>query len=894
VGRRLRVLVVEDVEDDAILMVRELEREGFAPEWRRVESAEALEAALAGARWDVVLADYRMGGFTALDALRIVQRYDPDLPVIVVSGTAGDREAVEVMRAGARDYFHKDRIRLLAPAVERELRESAARRARREAEARLHLVTRALEASAAVVVITDRGGTIEWVNPAFSKLTGYAAEEAVGRHMRTLGSRRHPDGFPREMLRSILSGETWHGEVINRRKDGTLYTAEITITPVRDEAGEITHFVAVTEDVTDRRRLEEALRESEARFRLAFETSPDPMTITRMRDGVYVAVNRAAERALGVPCERLLGRTILELGFWADPRDRERFVAALQATGTVRDLEARFRVGGGVRDAMVSAAVFELGGEPHIFAVVKDLTERKRMERALRESEERYRRFFELGLTANYIAAGDRIVDCNGAFVEMFGFASKEEALATPVSELYLRPAARRRFLERLRRERVIRGERMEYRRRDGTPLRVLEAAVGVFEGGGELAGVQGFMVDLSEREELERRLLQAQRMEPVGRLAAGVAHDFNNILQAISTQLELLRMVRADDPEVARRTGEVQRAVERGARLTRQLLAFSRQEAGNPRPLDLGQLVGDLMKMLRRLVGEDLELVLREPGGALPVVADPGQLEQVVMNLVVNARDATPPGGRITIALRRIEPDGEFRATRPWAVAPAYVVLEVADTGCGMPPEVLERAFEPFFTTKEPGRGTGLGLATVYGIVTEHGGMAEAASEPGKGSVFTVYLPLAEPPEAATEDGEREEDTAVPRGRGELVLLAEDDRRVREAMVEALEAIGYRVLAAADGRQALERFRRHAGEVRLAVLDVLMPGVTGDRVASAIRRQRPDLPILFLSGYPGETLSERVEFPEGTRVLRKPLALRDLVREVQAALPRVDREGGR
>ncbi len=1006
--------MVEDSEDDALLLVRELERQGFEPRWRRVETAAELEAALEEGGWDVVLADYRLGDFDAPQALALVQRHDPDLPVIVVSGSSCEEEAVEIMRLGARDYFRKDSLALLGAALERELAGAGLRSAQRAAERELRLVWRALEASANAVVITDRDGTILWTNPAFARLTGYDRGEAVGQNPRLLKSGQHPEEFYRRMWETILAGEVWRGEVVNRRKDGSLYTGEMTITPVTDAAGEISHFVAIHQDVSGRKRIEaerdqarsmlltvldtipqrvfwkdregrylgcnrafaedagrddprqvigrtdleldwaptaeryraddrrvlesgealigyeepqelidgtvrwlrtskvplrdaageivgvlgtyeditewkameEALRESEERFRKAFRASPDALTITRLPDGLLVDVNEGFERITGWTREEVVGRTTAEISAWADPAERARILEAIQKEGQVRGMEASFRMrDGSVRVGSFSAVVTEIGGEPHMLAIIRDVTERKAMEQALRESEARYRGFFEADLTADYFSTVDgRLVDCNPAFVEMFGFASREEALATPVEELYPEAWDRQAFLDRLRRQRVIRGEKTRYRRRDGTLFNALEGVVGLFDEGGELTRIQGFLLDLTEMEQLQAQLLRAQKLESVGRLAAGVAHDFNNLLQAMENQLELLHRMPLEE-KAKRRVAGIDSAVDRARRLTRQLLAFTRQQPLKKEPLELNALMADLLKMLRRLVGEDLELAFTPAGRDLPLVADGGQIEQVVTNLVVNARDATPPGGRITVATARIEADSGFRAEHPWAEAEAYAALSVADTGCGMPPEVRERIFDPFFTTKERGRGTGLGLATVFGIVTQHGGMVEVESEEGRGSTFTVYLPLAV--EAAATSAVTGERPPLEGGEGRLVLFAEDEPELARVGRVILETAGFEVLVARDGEEALRLFEVHRGRVAVAVLDVMLPRLNGYELSRRIHAMEPELPVLFASGYSGDALEERIGMPPEVEVILKPYRPGELVRRIVEELDR-------
>jgi hypothetical protein len=386
---------------------------------------------------------------------------------------------------------------------------------------------------------------------------------------------------------------------------------------------------------------------------------------------------------------------------------------------------------------------------------------------------------------------------------------------------------------------------------------------------------------DITERRELEDQLRQAQKLEAVGRLAGGIAHDFNNLLNVILGYGELiLARMPVDDP-VRDRLTEIRKAAERAATLTRQLLTFSRKQVVEPRVLDLNALLRDLEKMVHRLIGEDVEMVLALDPVLGRIRADPGQIEQVVMNLVINARDAMPEGG-----LLRIETAGAVLKTPPGA-APAdlrpgpYVVLRVSDSGTGMTPEVRARIFEPFFTTKEEGKGTGLGLATVYGIVRQSGGRIQVESEPGRGTCFTLLFPRVDAPIAGAA---RDDRGAAPRG-SETVLVVEDDERLRKMVEEALSAFGYTILAARDLGQALAISGAHAGTIDLLLTDLVLPGGNGPEVAQRLRERRPGLKVLCMTGYTDDAVPRVGLLQPGTPILRKPFPITTLARKVREVL---------
>jgi PAS domain S-box-containing protein len=511
----------------------------------------------------------------------------------------------------------------------------------------------------------------------------------------------------------------------------------------------------------ERRRAIEAMRETEERFRLAFNTSPDAITLNRLDDGLYVAVNEGFTRLTGYRQDDLLGRTALEVDIFADAADRKCLMAGLHQNAQVQNLEARFRTRDGrVLTGLLSAKTLMLRGEPLILSVTRDVT-------ADRQAE--------------------------------------------------------------------------------------------------------------SERRRLEEQLRQAQKMEALGRLAGGVAHDFNNILTAIIANAGLAVLeAPAEDPNRPLLL-EVRDAARRGADLTRQLLAVSRKQMLEPRPVDLNALLTNLRRMLGRVIGEDVELRLDLAAGLPAVLADPGQVEQVVMNLAVNARDALDRGGAITISTRAAEV-GDAGARTSERAAGRYAVVTVADTGRGIPPEMLPHLFEPFFTTKPAGQGTGLGLSTVYGIVRQHGGFVEVESTTGRGTTFRVHLPVAVEEPGAAEEPHRVE----PLARGsETVLLVEDETAVREVTRTVLDRLGYRVLAAASGDEALALAARHEGTLHLLLTDVVLPGPSGPEVAEALRARRPACRVLYMSGYP-ENLAAGLA---GAAFLPKPFSPDALARKLREVL---------
>lgn len=505
-----------------------------------------------------------------------------------------------------------------------------------------------------------------------------------------------------------------------------------------------------------------------------------------------------------------------------------------------------------------------------------------RMENELRRSEERYRRFFEEDLTGDFIAGADgTIVTCNPAFARIFGFPSTEEAMGTDFRRLFPSAADWESFMRSIRENRMLVYHERELRRADGSPVFIVTNTTGIFEGGA-LVEVRGYIFDETYRKRLEQQFQQAQKMEAVGRLAGGIAHDFNNLLTVINGYSEfILSQMPAGSPFV-REIEEINRAGERAAHLTRQLLAFSRKQVMQPRVVDLNTIVTNIESMLRRLIGEHIELKSSLGKDLWKIEVDPGQIEQVIMNLAVNARDAMPGGGTLTIATSNCAVPLDSPSCSPEMKDGEYVRLTVSDTGHGFNEEVGSHIFEPFFTTKAPGEGTGLGLPTVYGIVAQSMGHLDVKSEPGSGSTFTIFLPRAEKPEP--ENIPRAKGAAARHGT-ETVLVVEDEDVVRSLICHVLELHGYTVLPARNGNEALETGGSHKGDIHIAVVDLVMPGLSGNALAARLRGLKPGIKVLFISGYTDRTIHDLITSEGNAAFLQKPFGPDELASKLREML---------
>ncbi len=644
-------------------------------------------------------------------------------------------------------------------------------------------------------------------------------------------------------------------------------------------------------DITDRKASDARLHATMAKFQALVDASPLPIMALDL-DGRVTLWNRAAERALGWRSDEVFGME--------DPavpgESREEFRSLRERVireGGFSGVEIRRRRKDGTPlECIVSTAPIrdEAGEIAGIMSIIADITERKRMEEALRDSEERYRRLVDDSPEMIFVACEDRIVYVNETGVRLLGASSVDEVVGKPIAEIVhadFRDAVRDGIRRAAGEGRPTSLVEQKYVRIDGSVLDVEATSVPILHHG--LPATQVFARDLTRRKETEEALQrsqeqfrQAQKMEAVGRLAGGVAHDFNNLLTAIRGYTDLLLMGLDDGFPQRREVEEIQRAADRAADLTHQLLAFSRKQVLQPKVLDLNAVVANMDKMVRRLIGEDVDLITVLRPGLGRVKVDPGQIEQVIMNLAVNARDAMPAGGMITIETANVELSGEYASLHAAVQPGPHVMMTVTDTGTGMDDETKQRLFEPFFTTKEMGKGTGLGLSTVYGIVKQSSGSIWVYSEPGKGTSFKIYFPRHETAEAAPRAAKGPR--SAPRGR-ETILLVEDEQVVRMLAAEIMRKSGYNVLVAANGAEALRLIEDRRSFIDLMLTDVVMPGMGGKQLVESLPPFLAGMKVLYMSGYPDEAIGRHGFLDPGTPFLQKPFTADGLLRRVREVL---------
>jgi PAS domain S-box-containing protein len=880
-----RVLIVEDKRVVARDVGEHLTRLGYSVAGVTASGEEAVRLA-EGLRPDLVLMDIRLEGDTdGVEAARQI-RERLGLPVVYLTAYA---DAETLQRAKVTEPFGY----VLKPFEERELRtvieialyKHQAERKLRESERR-YAVT--LSSIGDAVIATDERGRVTFLNPAAGSLTGWPPAGATGRPLAEVFrivneyTRQPVEDPAAKALRSgVVVGLANHTVLLAR--DGRELPIDDCGAPIVDDKGAVTGAVLVFHDVTDQRRAEEELRRSEERYRRLFESNPHPMWVFDAETLRFLAVNDAAVHRYGYTRDEFLSMTI------ADIRPPEDVPAMIQGLRGLANLLQPGRVwrhrwkDGTVREVDVSSHPLWYGDRPARIVLALDVTDRKLAEEALRQSHALLNAVVEGTSDAVFVK------DHRGRYLMINSAGARR--LDRPADEIVgrddgelLPPAVARPILERDRRV-MAAGEAQVFEETTegaGDRRSYLTTKAPLRDARGEVIGLVGIARDVTELKQLEEQFRQAQKMEAVGRLAGGVAHDFNNLLTVINGFSELVfEHLRPDDPSWEPLV-EVRRAAERAATLTRQLLAFSSRQVLQPQVVSLNALLDDLLKLLKRLIGEDVELAfVPDPDLGLARV-DPGQFEQAVINLAVNARDAMPRGGRLTIESRNAELDAGHAERNPELKPGPYVQVAMADTGHGMDEATKARIFEPFFTTKEPGKGTGLGLAMVYGFVKQSGGHIEVDSEAGRGTTFRVYLPRAEA--AATSPKSSPGLLKIPKGT-ETVLLVEDEEAVRTLARLALQSSGYTVLEARDGQEGVWVAQQHPGPIHLLVTDLVMPRMSGRQLSNLLAEARPGLRVLLVSGYTDEAVVSHGVGEAGVAFLQKPFSPTTLAQKVREVL---------
>jgi PAS domain S-box-containing protein len=728
-----------------------------------------------------------------------------------------------------------------------------------------------------IVWTADPDGSIDFLSRAFFDYVGQARDA-----MEAWTAAFHPDDRAASTAAwnlALMTGDDFVSEFRLRRASDGMYRWHLSqARPVRDDAGRIVKWYGSSIDVHDRREAEEAARRLAARLNNTLESISDGFYMLD-RDWRYTFVNREAERLLRRPRDELLGSTIWEA--WPEAAASElgeRYRAAMES-GQPASFETWYEGLQGWFDVNVYPS------DDGLAVYFRDITERRRTEARIRDFQARFETLVDKAIIGILVHVDLKLVFVNRALVQMLGYDRAEEVLALP-SALDLFAEDERERLVRYATDRKAGHSAPDTYsllglRRDGTVIEMENRAFPI-EWAGQL-GICSTLVDVTEQRAMEAQLRQAQRLEAVGRLTGGLAHDFNNLLTVILGNAEMLAEGVAHDPELVQLAELIQKAANRGADLNSRLLAFARRQTLDPKAIDVGALIGGMEGLLRHSLGAQIEIETVTPPGLWDALADAAQLESALLNLCLNARDAMPDGGRLTVEVANVTLDRSYADWDEDLTPGDYVLVAVSDTGTGMPPEVVTRAFDPFFTTKEVGAGSGLGLSMVFGFVKQSRGHVQIYSEVGHGTTVKLYLPRAGHDEerAEAESG----GPAETPGGSECILLVEDDPLVREHVVSLLRSLGYRVVAAENGPEALGVLAG-AGRFDLLFTDMVMPGgMNGRRLAEEATRLRPGLRVLFTSGYTDDAMIRQGRLDRGVHFLDKPYRREELAAKLRQVL---------
>jgi PAS domain S-box-containing protein len=872
---------------------------------------------------------------------------------------------------------------------------------RKSWESKLRLQIAALESAANGVVITDSNGDIVWVNRAFTRMTGYQSAEILGKNPRILKSGKQPDSFYKGLWSTISSGKVWSGEVTNRRKDGTEYVDEMTITPVLDEKEQITHFIAIKQDVserkaaeekielsdeilgkmgslvlvsdeqgdivyaspsfksvlgyepsellgngwwemsradlhearlekayakqssggfepirtdpyerlvrnksgekrwilwqdargprrtvigvgqdiTDRKQMEDNLKSSEARISAFLEATHDGVVVEH--DNKMVFVNKAFARIYGFDnAEELIGK---DVSMVQSEQDSPRMIeySHMRERGEFAPTQYEFkgkRKDGSLIDLEASVSAFVIAGRSHIISIIRDISERKLAERQIREQAAL------LDISSDAIMVRDlnhRIRYWSKGAEALYGWKGGEVIGKSLFEIIYRsRPANWNEIEKRLFEEGEWKGV-LKHTTKGGREILVDSRLTLMRDEQNRPTATLAVNTDITEKKKLEEQFLRAQRMESIGTLAGGIAHDLNNILAPILIAAEMLKAKMGDQQEARLAEGIITSA-KRGAEIVKQVLTFSRGTKGEHITVDPCNVLKDMKRIVSETFPKDIEFHTVMPDTPWSIKGDPTQLHQVLMNLCVNARDAMPKGGTLTLRAQNMTIDEHFARMGPEFKPGRYLRIDVADTGAGIPSDHLERIFDPFFTTKEIGKGTGLGLATVHKIVKDHDGIIKVRSEVGKGTIFSVYLPAVQ---TGTEATGVKAEGEISRAHGETILVVDDEGALQEIIKSILESNGYTVLTAGNGIDALAVFADRRNEIKAVLTDMAMPVMDGEATIRVLKSMEKQLPILAMSGHTTKEKVEAIMESGAHGCIEKPFTADSLLRSLHSAL---------
>lgn len=878
----LHVLIAEDNPNDTELMVRELRRAGFTPEWQRVDSENDFVSHL-DPKIDIILSDYSMPGFTGSRALELVKQRGLEVPFIIVSGSIGEETAVAAMQQGAADYLLKDRLTRLGSAVKNALNEKRVRDENKRTQQTFQRLQRdyelILNSAGEGIFGIDLDGKISFANPKACALLGWKLGEMLGKPLPE-AIRKKSAKDTDTILESMDAGATQRlTNDLFYRKDGSSLRVDYVCAPIKDERGFTTGTIITFKDVTEQFAANLRLKHQEEQYRLLFDIAPNAMWVFDTKSLQILAVNQAAIAQYGYSRDEFLQLNLTDLRSSEDGPDLDDGSTPLSPQQTPH-FNGQFRHhkkdGSTIHVEIFSSPIVWEGIASHMVTAI-DVTARKKAEQRMQDQADIIDRAHDAIIIRNF--DDRRIVLWNKGAERMYGWRA-EEIIGRTEDSMF----ADERDIEVAMRALIAAGEHaaeIKQLTKDGREIITEHRATLVRDRTGAPRSILIICTEITEQKKLETQLLRAQRLESIGTLASGVAHDLNNILTPIMMSVQSLY----DDLEEEERhmaVALIEESARRGAGVVKQVLTFARGVEGQRVVVNPSHLLDEMSDIARKTFPKSIEVVCRYPKDLWSIEGDPTQLHQVLLNLSVNARDAMPDGGSILLTAENFNVDEHYASMTPEAKVGAYVVLSVKDTGHGMSRATIEKIFDPFFTTKELGKGTGLGLSTAVGLVKSHGGFISVYSEPGKGTTFKIFLP------AKTDIGAHLATYApgeLLKGNNEMILVVDDEQPILQVTRVVLEQHKYKVVTATDGPEALAMFAQQMNSIDVVLTDIQLPHMDGVNLIRAIKKMKPDAVVIASTGQGEHDRDSQLQALGVTHLLSKPYDTRKLLGTLRDAL---------
>ncbi|MBW7888216.1 MAG: response regulator [Bacteroidetes bacterium] len=914
---RTSILLVEDNEDDSALILRELKKEKISFELEQVDTEKDFLEKISARHYDIILSDFNLPQFSGAQALELLKREKPEIPFLLVSGAVGEETAVEMLKAGCVDFIMKNNLSRLPSAVLRAIREAQSQKekaealgALRESELRFRRIA---DNSPSLIWMTNEQNECVYVNKLWLHITGMTEDKVLGAGWEKAV---FPDDlvlWKKEMQRAVEKRKPYDAEYRLMHADGSIRWVLERGTPNILADNEFVGYIGSCIDITERKKMQHMVRQTTELLDTFFQQSLDgcyfimlkePMDWFLQRDkkravdeilrtGTVTMVNNAVTHQYKSQNSRIIG-TYLQSFFRCDNREElDNFLSNLFSGGAT-GYSLTVTIKNNLKIIVEGNAVClydEQGKITGFFGIQRDITTRMKEQGELEKNKERFLKFFGEDIKGDFIITPEGTLElCNDSFLSILRYAHRDELQGMNFKKFFLHESEFPAFIEKIKRQKKMETFEVQFQKKDGKEFTAGITAAGYFSSSGEMIEIIGSLQDESQREEIENHMVQAQKLESIGTLASGVAHDFNNVLNNIFGFSQQLMKYYKDTARVLRYAETISRSAERGMDLSMQLLSFARQRKVEFATVDLKSIVNEVVTMCRNTFMQTVNISTVIDDDLWKINGDQGAVYQLLLNMCMNSRDAIVERfknvpGQLTVEVRNMLVTND--AMQWFGDTPTHSVeIILRDNGCGMPPEVRERIFDPFFTTKTDikNRGSGLGMTVVYNVIKSHKGAITVNTKPENGTEFRIYFPAVD---YSVKELPAESENKYHSRRNELVLLVDDETAMRELGKELLEEAGYRVKLASSGPEAVEIFKAEADKIDLVVLDIVMPDMDGGQTFLELKKIKNKFPVFFCSGYVSEDLITSLLQEENLKALQKPFRAEQFLQFVYETLGR-------